>query len=334
MSRNMSSLAITPADILRFARDRADIGVVLVTLVGIAGSSPRAIGAQMAVASDGSSLGSFSGGCIEAAIVGEALAVLAAGKGRLVRFGAGSPYIDIRLPCGGGIDLLFTPSPDPQALTELLRRLDARTLATMRIAGDRIAAIDPDMAAAGWSDDAFSVPYIPRVRILAMGHGDALVATARLAQYYGAETHAFSPLPEDVTALSAQGIAATRLESLAQPPALASDPWTAFAFLFHDHEWEEMLLPGALRTPHLFVGAIGGLHSRAQRRDMLRRAGFGDAIVQRFGDPVGLIPATRDPATLALSIVAEIIARYQDARGQADGGEARAKLTEALDPWN
>ena len=330
----MSSLAITPADILRFARDRADTGVVLVTLVGIAGSSPRTIGAQMAVAADGSYRGSFSGGCIEAAITGEAQSVLAAGKGRLVRFGAGSPYIDIRLPCGGGIDLLFTPSPDPQALAELLRRLDARDVAAMRVADGGIAAIDAGATTPGWSGDAFSVLYVPRVRILAMGHGDALVATARLAQYYGAETQAFSPLPEDVTALSAQGIAATRLQSRSAPPAFASDPWTAFAFLFHDHEWEEMLLPWALRAPHLFVGAIGGLHSRAQRRDMLRRAGFDDAVLQRFEGPVGLIPATRDPATLALSVVAEIIARYQEAHLQTDGGEARAKLTEALGSWN
>lgn len=322
----MTSLAITPADILRFALDRADPGVVLVTLVGIAGSSPRAIGAQMAVAADGSSLGSFSGGCIEAAIVGEALAVLDAGQGRLVRFGAGSPYIDIRLPCGGGIDLLFTPSPDPLALAELLRRLDAREPAAMHITGDRVAAIEAGTAAAGWSDHAFCVLYVPRVRIVAMGHGDALVATARLAEYYGAETRAFSPLPGDVTALSAQGIAATRLQSRSAPPALASDRWTAFAFLFHDHEWEEMLLPWALRAPHLFVGAIGGLQSRRQRRDMLRRAGFSDAVVRRFDGPVGLIPATRDPATLALSIVAEIIAGYQDAQAQDVASDAESAL--------
>ncbi len=322
----MTGLAITPADILRFARDHSDPGVVLVTLVGIAGSSPRAIGAQMAVAADGHMLGSFSGGCIEAAIVSEALSVLAAGKGRLVRFGAGSPYIDIRLPCGGGIDLLFTPSPDPLALAGLLRRLDAREPAAMHITGDRVAAIEAGTAAAGWSDDAFCVRYVPRVRIVAMGHGDALVATARLAEYYGAETRAFSPLPGDVTALSAHGIAATRLQSRSAPPALASDRWTAFAFLFHDHEWEEMLLPWALRAPHLFVGAIGGLQSRRQRRDMLRRAGFGDAVVRRFDGPVGLIPATRDPATLALSIVAEIIAGYQDAQAQDVASDAESAL--------
>ena len=87
----MTALAISPADILHFAHKHAGAGVVLVTLVGIAGSSPRALGAQMAVAADGDYRGSFSGGCIEAAIVAEALAVLDDGETRMVRFGAGSP---------------------------------------------------------------------------------------------------------------------------------------------------------------------------------------------------------------------------------------------------
>ena len=129
----MTALAISPADILHFAHKHAGAGVVLVTLVGIAGSSPRALGAQMAVAADGDYRGSFSGGCIEAAIVAEALAVLDDGETRMVRFGAGSPYIDIRLPCGGGIDLLFTPRPDAAALGAILAVLDKREPAAMRL---------------------------------------------------------------------------------------------------------------------------------------------------------------------------------------------------------
>ena len=50
---------------------------------------------------DGSFVGSLSGGCIENAVVAEACEALADGRGRIVRFGAGSPYLDIRLPCGG-----------------------------------------------------------------------------------------------------------------------------------------------------------------------------------------------------------------------------------------
>lgn len=312
LSRKVSGLAITPADILRFAVDRADAGVVLVTLVGIAGSSPRAVGAQMAVASDGASLGSFSGGCIEDAIVGEALSVLAAGEGRLVRFGKGSPYIDIRLPCGGGIDLLFTPRPDRSALADMIGRLDARAPAAMRIGNGHVVSAEPGPTPTGWSNDIFHVAFVPNVRIVAIGHGDALIATARLAQFYGAETQAFSPLPDDIAALGGGGIEASLLEQRTLAPAIEPDRWTAFAFLFHDHDWEEFLLPWALRSPHFSICAIGGQPSRTHRRDMLRRNGFAQAVVQRFDRPAGLIPATRDPAALAFSIVAEIVGRYQN----------------------
>lgn len=329
MSRNMSSLAITPTDILRFARDRAGAGVVLVTLVGIVGSSPRAVGAQMAVAADGSAIGSLSGGCIEAAIAAEALSALAANERRLVRFGKGSPYIDIRLPCGGGIDLLFNPRPDRRALTAILARLDAREAATMQIGRDHIAVVAPDARPTGWWHDKFHVAFAPRLRILAMGHGDALVAAARMAHFYGAQTRAFSPSRTDVAALSTLGIDAELLESRTRPPAIERDPWTALAFLFHEHEWEDNLLPWALRGPHFSISAIGGETSRRQRRDMLRSEGFAEAIVEQFDTPAGLIPATRDPAALALSIMAEIVDRYQ--RQQA-AFPAASHPARALDP--
>lgn len=307
----MISLAITPADILRFALDYSDAGAVLVTLVGITDSSPRAIGAQMVVAADGSSLGSFSGGCIESAIVGEALSVLASRESRLVRFGEGSPYIDIRLPCGGGIDLLFTPRPDRRMLADILDRLEAREPAMMRIAATNISAAEPGDAPTGWSGDIFHVAFVPRLRIVMMGHGDALLATARLAYFYGAETRAFSPSADGTALLRAHGIEATLLGSLARTPELERDDWTAFAFLFHDHEWEEALLPWVLRGPHFSVSAIGGRLSRISRRNMLLREGFAEAVANRFDRPAGLIPATRDPAALALSIISEIIDRFQ-----------------------
>ena len=80
-------------------------------------------GTMMGVAQDGSFEGSLSGGCIENAVVAEALDTLKAGAPRVVRFGAGSPYLDITLPCGGGLDLLLAPLGDsafaPQALASL-----------------------------------------------------------------------------------------------------------------------------------------------------------------------------------------------------------------------
>ncbi len=313
----MSGLAIGPADILRFAL-QAEHGEesILVTLVGIDGSSPRALGAQMMVTGDGRFCGSFSGGCVEAAIVGEALSVLEANQSRVVRFGTGSPYVDIRLPCGGGIDLLFTPRPDPGLLAALVASLDARRPAAMQIARDGLSLGDPAEREPQWRGDSFRVAYRPCLRIMVMGHGDALTATARLAHFFGAQTRAFSPSVDDVATLSASGVEASLLTMRSAMPDLVPDPWTAFAFLFHDHDWEEVMLPWALTSPHLFVSAIGGQRSRRDRLEMLRAQGLDDAAIGRLTSPAGLIPATRDPATLALSIVAEIVGTYQEGLSQ------------------
>ncbi len=80
----------------------------------------------MAVSETGACLGSFSGVSVEPAVVAEAMRVMAEGQAEVVRSGAGSRYIDIRLPCGGGIDLLFTPFPSPVALDQVVSALAAR----------------------------------------------------------------------------------------------------------------------------------------------------------------------------------------------------------------
>ena len=81
--------------ILRFILDAAERGTrtALVTITDVIGSSSRAPGTHMAVAEDGSYVGSFSGGCVEAAIVGEAQRVMAGGVAESLRLGAGSPFI-------------------------------------------------------------------------------------------------------------------------------------------------------------------------------------------------------------------------------------------------
>lgn len=98
---------------------------VLVTLAGIDGGSPRPLGAQMAVNADGRYAGYLSGGCLEQAIVLEALDALEKGECRLVRYGKGSPFFDVKLPCGSGLDIFFDcaiPVPLVQEMHELRRR--------------------------------------------------------------------------------------------------------------------------------------------------------------------------------------------------------------------
>lgn len=307
-------IATTPADILRFARARIDEGLAtaIVTLAGIEGSSPRAIGAQMAVSADGRHLGSFSGGCIEAAVIAEAVDALASGQPRLVRFGAGSPYIDIRLPCGGGIDLLFSPLPDRSAIAGTLSQHERREPAALRLSIDGVRRdLADNPATTGWRGDEFVVAYQPALRLIAVGEGEELTALARLAAVYGADIRAISPDHHRLAALGAEGVDTLALHSRTRPPPLDSDAWTAILFLFHDRDWEEYLLPDALDMPAFYVGAIGSQRTQRQRIDALEAAGVPSGSRHRLRTAVGLIPATRDPATLALSALAQIVEEYQ-----------------------
>src|SRR6266571_3890180 len=65
----------------------AGAGVALATVVSTWGSSPRPVGAKLAVDDKGAMVGSVSGGCVEGAVVTEALEVIRDGKARLLDFG-------------------------------------------------------------------------------------------------------------------------------------------------------------------------------------------------------------------------------------------------------
>jgi xanthine dehydrogenase accessory factor len=84
--------------------------VALARVVDIEGSGPRLPGAAMAVADDGEVAGSVSGGCVEGAVVGEALEILRTGDRRLVTFGySDDEAFAVGLTCGGTIHLFIEP---------------------------------------------------------------------------------------------------------------------------------------------------------------------------------------------------------------------------------
>ncbi len=81
-------------------------------------------------------------------------------------------------------------------------------------------------------------------------------------------------------------------------------------FLFHGREWEEHLLPQALALPAFYTGAIGSRRTHTARLAALAAAGVAPERIKALRGHIGLIPATRDPATLALSVLGEIVADY------------------------
>jgi xanthine dehydrogenase accessory factor len=85
--------------------------VAVARVVGVDGSGPRDPGATMAVSQDGEVAGSVSGGCVEGAVVQEALAVLAGERERgVVTFGySDDEAFAVGLTCGGTVHVFVEP---------------------------------------------------------------------------------------------------------------------------------------------------------------------------------------------------------------------------------
>lgn len=84
--------------------------VALATVVRTWGSSPRPLGACMAVSSAGEMAGSVSGGCVEGAVAQEALDVLSGGRPRLLSYGVADELAQsVGLACGGTIEVWVEP---------------------------------------------------------------------------------------------------------------------------------------------------------------------------------------------------------------------------------
>lgn len=84
--------------------------VAIATVVATWGSSPRPTGSQLLVDEHGAFLGSVSGGCIEGAVIGEAVEVIASGAPRLLDFGVSDEQAwDVGLSCGGKVQVYVEP---------------------------------------------------------------------------------------------------------------------------------------------------------------------------------------------------------------------------------
>jgi xanthine/CO dehydrogenase XdhC/CoxF family maturation factor len=96
----------TDTDILKAAEDWRKSGreVALATVVQTWGSAPRPVGANLVIDAAGNFLGSVSGGCVEGAVVAEALDVIESGKPKMLEFGvADETAWQVGLSCGGTI---------------------------------------------------------------------------------------------------------------------------------------------------------------------------------------------------------------------------------------
>jgi xanthine dehydrogenase accessory factor len=281
---------------------------VLAVIAGVEGPSYRPVGAIMAVFDRDERTGTLSSGCIEADIGLHAVEAREAGAPVMLRYGRGSPFADIELPCGGGLDILLLPQPDRAVLAELAERRRARAATTLEIDLPGGALRLAETGETGRTDDCLRVRFLPDLRFLVFGKGPEAVTFAGLVQSAGYPNMVLSPDAETLTDAARAGCATRHLVEQAFPADLAVDDRTAIVLFFHDHDWEPPILRGALKTDALYIGAQGSRRARDARLGTLEAMGAAPRDIARLHGPVGLIPSTRDPRTLAVSVLAEVLA--------------------------
>lgn len=274
----------------------------LITSLDIQGGAARDIGSLALVDDAGAMTGYLSNGCIDRDIQLQAQDALQTNQKKMIRYGEGSRYADLKLPCGGAQTVLIDPAPDMDAI---------------RTAADKFAQRQPARLTFHSPDSTVSrtFTYNPRYRLVLAGRGAIFRAMAQIGSATGYEIHLLSP---DETDLSAIGHLSARTPQYLTTPDKnyvldVLDPYSSFLTLFHDHDWEPNLLRSALATPSRFIGSLGSRRTHDMRRETLRQMGLSDADLDRLRGPIGLVPSLRDASSIAVSALAEIVGAFQDA---------------------
>jgi xanthine dehydrogenase accessory factor len=317
---------------------RAERDAALATVVRVSGSTPRPPGARLAISETSEIAGSVSGGCVEGAVIEEALAALRDGRPRLLHYGISDEMaLEVGLICGGEIDVLVEPVRGEVAtllahLVELVREeVPVARVADLQAGTRGVLSADHawgavDQEAVGQILDAGEARLLadertfvdvvlpaPRAWIVGAGHvAEHLVAILPRA--------GFRPLVIDPRRLFAEQNRFGEAEVIAAWPDRALErarSGDAVLVLSHDPKIDEPALLTALRVGVGYVGAIGSRKAQADRAARLRRAGLSDTELARLHAPIGLDLGGREPGEIALAIAAELVATRR-------GGSARS----------
>ena len=299
---------------------RAGTGAVLATVVETWGSAPRPAGSQLAVSGKGEMAGSVSGGCVEGAVVAEALQALEDGKPRLLTFGvADEDAFAVGLACGGTIRVLVEPvgKAMPEGLlAEIVAARAARLPRAYVVNLDswsrRLAGPDAALAArfradqSGVDEAEFAVIHNPPLRMAVVGAVHIAQALLPLARGCGYDALLIDPREAFGSAARFPG---ERISQDWPDEALrlfGLDARTAVVTLTHDPKLDDPAIRAALRSDVFYLGCLGSTRTHAKRVARLAEAGFTEAEIARIHAPVGLDIGAKSPGEIAVAIMAEV----------------------------
>ncbi|RZW12538.1 MAG: XdhC/CoxI family protein [Rhodobacteraceae bacterium] len=304
--------------------------VALATVVKTWGSAPRPVGAQLVIDDQMTFQGSVSGGCVESAVIFEAVEAMQDGSCRVLSFGVSDDSaFEVGLACGGEIEVMVEPVGVGQGPTlDELRALVAARSARRPVVWEidtadwsrRLLERDPSddgleerfrTDRSVREDGVFRGVHNPPLRLVIVGAvhiAQPLVRMARLAGYDVVLSD-----PRDSFASAARFPDETFLDGWPDEAleAFGLDARTAVLTLSHDPKIDTPALQVALASEAFYIGALGSSRTHAKRVAALQEAGVAESVIQRIDGPVGADIGAVSPAEIAVSIMAEMTERLR-----------------------
>jgi xanthine dehydrogenase accessory factor len=290
----------------------------LATLYKVEGSAPRGPGAQMLFVGNAAT-GYFSGDCIEGDVAGHAREVLADGQPQRLHYGMGSPWIDIRLRCGGALHVLLERVlPDSPAAHALIENARGRRACVWRSDGLDQHVVTGEAPLLAWHEEPFFLArrYDPPRRLIVTGGDPGALALARLGADARFETILIrphgpqSPPPFPVSQYLREPVG----EALAR---LGLDRWTAYIGATHEDEHDLGGCLSALRGGAGYVAMIGAKSRAAARTGALEAAGATPEELARLRLSPGVPGLGKAPWEVATGILAEVMQALNPAHERA-----------------
>lgn len=305
---------------------RAGKGAALATVVETWGSAPRPVGSQLVVSGDGEMEGSVSGGCVEGAVVIEAMEALQTGEAKMLEFGVSDDEaFAVGLACGGRIRVLVEPVgaslPEP-LLADLVAARAARQPVAYITDPDhgksRLAGPDESHLAerfakdhSGMEGSEYIAIHNPPLRMIVVGAvhiAQALLPMARMAGYDPILVDPRPAFGSEARFENQRIVEDWPDEAL---DAIGLDTRTAVVTLTHDPKLDDPAITRALGSDVFYLGCLGSKRTHAKRVARLQEAGFSDAQIAKIHAPVGLDIGARGPGEIAISIMAQITQRLR-----------------------
>ena len=298
--------------------------VALATVIQTWGSAPRRVGSMMVINDAGDFAGSVSGGCVEGAVVTEALDALETGTSRTLEYGVSDgDAFAVGLACGGAIQIWLDPiAPNamPEAdLNELVAKRAARQPVgycvdsktnmrrlcepkdfAERFRADR-SGLEPD-------GQTFVIIHNPPLRLVVVGAVHIAQALLPLARLVGYDPVIVDPREAFASDNRFPGEVLLHDWPDDAMASIGPDARTAVVLLTHDPKLDDPAIHAALGSDAFYIGALGSKRTHASRIERLTVAGFSADQIARIHGPVGLDIGSSTPEEIALSILAEMTA--------------------------